>query len=74
MLAEELPDDGEVTAALTRYEQRRIARANGMVVGARRFGRVAQWRHPVAVWLRNTAMQLTPAAVAARQAQSLWRR
>ena len=74
VLAEALPADGDVGEALTRYEQRRIARANGIVLGARRFGQVAQWRHPVAVWLRNTAMQLTPASVAARQAQALWRR
>ena len=73
VLAEELPLTGDVAPALARYEERRVARANGIVLGARRFGQVAQWRHPLAVWLRNTAARLSPSRVAARQVQSLWR-
>ena len=73
VLAEELPTEGDVAPALLRYEKRRVSRANGILLGARRFGRVAQWRHPAAVWLRNTAMRLSPPSATARQVQKLWR-
>jgi 2-polyprenyl-6-methoxyphenol hydroxylase-like FAD-dependent oxidoreductase len=57
--------------ALLRYEAERVARANSIVVASRRVGTVAQWRHPVAVWLRNVGMRLTPSSVALAQARKL---
>ena len=58
-------------AALTRYEQRRVARANGIALASRRLGAMAQWSHPVAAWIRDRAMSLMPASVAIRQARKL---
>ena len=57
--------------ALLQYEERRIARANSIVRASRRFGAVAQWSNPVAAWLRDRAMSLTPASIAINQARRL---
>ena len=57
--------------ALTRYEQRRVPRANAIVRASRRFGAIAQWRNPIAAWIRDRAMSLTPASVAINQARRL---
>jgi 2-polyprenyl-6-methoxyphenol hydroxylase-like FAD-dependent oxidoreductase len=57
--------------ALTRYEQRRVARANGIVRASRQFGAIAQWSNPVAAWLRDRLMSLTPPSAAIRQASRL---
>jgi 2-polyprenyl-6-methoxyphenol hydroxylase-like FAD-dependent oxidoreductase len=60
-----------VDDALTRYEQRRVPRANAIVRASRRFGAIAQWRNPIAAWIRDQAMSLTPASVAINQARRL---
>ncbi len=57
--------------ALLQYEERRVSRANSIVRASRRFGAVAQWSNPVAVWLRDCAMRLMPASVAINQARKL---
>ncbi|HKE84745.1 MAG TPA: FAD-dependent monooxygenase [Vicinamibacterales bacterium] len=57
--------------ALRAYEQRRVARANWMVLGSRRLGAVAQLRNPVAAWLRDAALRMTPPSVALTQARKL---
>lgn len=57
--------------AFTRYEQRRVARANSIVRASRRFGAIAQWSHPIAAWIRDRAMSLTPASIAVNQARRL---
>lgn len=57
--------------ALARYEERRVARANGIVRASRWFGAVAQWSHPVVAWIRNRAMSLMPASMAINQAKTL---
>ena len=57
--------------ALMRYEQRRVARANGIVRASRQFGAIAQWSNPVAAWLRDRVMSLTPPSAAIRQARRL---
>jgi 2-polyprenyl-6-methoxyphenol hydroxylase-like FAD-dependent oxidoreductase len=56
---------------LTRYELRRVTRANAIVRASRRFGAIAQWSNPVAAWIRDRAMSLTPASVAINQARRL---
>jgi 2-polyprenyl-6-methoxyphenol hydroxylase-like FAD-dependent oxidoreductase len=66
-----LATEPTIEAALVRYEARRIARANSIVVASRRVGAVAQWQHPAAVWLRNTGMRLTPPSIAYKQARRL---
>jgi 2-polyprenyl-6-methoxyphenol hydroxylase-like FAD-dependent oxidoreductase len=62
---------GSLEEALTTYERRRVARANSMVRASRRFGEVAQWRHPVAAWLRDRVFSLMPASMAIAQARRL---
>ena len=57
----------DIESALTSYEQRRVHRANAIVRGSRQFGEIAQWSHPVAALLRDTAMRLVPASVKLRQ-------
>jgi 2-polyprenyl-6-methoxyphenol hydroxylase-like FAD-dependent oxidoreductase len=66
-----LAKESAIEAALLRYEARRRARANSMVLASRRVGVVAQWQNPVAVWLRSIGMRLTPPSVAMKQARHL---
>jgi 2-polyprenyl-6-methoxyphenol hydroxylase-like FAD-dependent oxidoreductase len=60
-----------IADALARYEQRRVARANGIVRASRQFGAIAQWSNPIAAWLRDRVMSLTPPSAAIRQARKL---
>lgn len=55
------------TAALRRYESRRIPRANGFVLASMRLGRLGQWENRAACWLRDHALGLVPASVTRRQ-------
>jgi 2-polyprenyl-6-methoxyphenol hydroxylase-like FAD-dependent oxidoreductase len=52
-LAQCLREDSEVVSAARSYEARRIPRANAVVTQSRRVGRIGQWQHPVAVYLRD---------------------
>jgi 2-polyprenyl-6-methoxyphenol hydroxylase-like FAD-dependent oxidoreductase len=67
VLADRLEAEPDLERALCAYEERRIRRANGMVLGARRLGAVAQWKNPLAVAVRNAGMRLVPAGMAAAQ-------
>jgi 2-polyprenyl-6-methoxyphenol hydroxylase-like FAD-dependent oxidoreductase len=49
-----------VAEALHAYEAVRVRRANAYVAASRRFGELAQWSHPVAVWVRDATMRLVP--------------
>ena len=71
VLDECLAASSSIEDALTRYEQRRVARANSIVRASRRFGAIAQWSNPIAAWLRDRAMSLTPASIAVNQARRL---
>ena len=53
-----------------RYEQRRVARANGIVFLAASAA-IAQWSNPMAAWVRDWAMSWPPASVAINQAKRL---
>jgi 2-polyprenyl-6-methoxyphenol hydroxylase-like FAD-dependent oxidoreductase len=64
---------GTIDEALARYEALRISRANGIVRGSRNLGVLAQLQNPIAVWMRNAALRLTPASVGLRQARNLMR-
>ncbi len=66
-----LSTHGALEAALRAYEQRRVARANWLVLGSRRLGAIAQLRNPVAAWLRDAALRMTPPSVALTQARKL---
>ena len=73
VLADELSQSTDVRQALVNYERRRAPRANGVLMRARRLGQIAQWRHPIAVRVRNAIMRLTPRAAAEKQVRNLWR-
>ena len=73
VLADELSQSADARQALVNYERRRAARANKVVVRARRLGQIAQWQHPIAVRARNAIMRLTPRAAAERHVRDLWR-
>ncbi|MEQ1908148.1 MAG: FAD-dependent monooxygenase [Vicinamibacterales bacterium] len=73
VLADELSRSADTGQTLVNYERRRVTRANGIVMRARRLGQIAQWRHPIAVRARNALMRLTPRAAAEKQVRDLWR-
>jgi 2-polyprenyl-6-methoxyphenol hydroxylase-like FAD-dependent oxidoreductase len=53
--------------ALAAYEAARVARANAIVVGARRLGRVAAWSSAPACALRDLMLRATPRRAVVRQ-------
>jgi 2-polyprenyl-6-methoxyphenol hydroxylase-like FAD-dependent oxidoreductase len=67
VLARCLQPDHDPVAALRVYERQRIPRANTIVNRSRRVGAVAQWRHPLAVSLRNALVSRVPPEAQARQ-------
>jgi 2-polyprenyl-6-methoxyphenol hydroxylase-like FAD-dependent oxidoreductase len=56
----------DVPAALARYERRRRPRVERIREQSWRFGRLAQWSHPVVCLARNTLVRATPSRVAVR--------
>jgi 2-polyprenyl-6-methoxyphenol hydroxylase-like FAD-dependent oxidoreductase len=56
-----------VSAALRSYEAQRIDRANLIVTQSRQIGWVGQWRHPMAVALRNALVRFGGSRLQARQ-------
>jgi 2-polyprenyl-6-methoxyphenol hydroxylase-like FAD-dependent oxidoreductase len=73
VLSEELPRAASLEAGLRAYETRRRARANAVVVGARRIGAIGQWRNPIACTLRNTLFGLLPQALLQQQLLDAWK-
>lgn len=71
VLARELVAHRSAAAALRAYEARRRPRVDGLQRGARRFGSVAQWRSPIATWVRDRMIRMMPAASAERQLASI---
>jgi len=67
ILAESLKNAPTITSALQRYEARRISRANAMVRRSRQQGQIAQWEHPWAVSVRDTAMRMAPPRLLRKQ-------
>jgi 2-polyprenyl-6-methoxyphenol hydroxylase-like FAD-dependent oxidoreductase len=59
------------TAALRAYEVRRMSRANGVVTQSHRIGVIGQWKHPVAVAVRNALVSRVSPGVQLRQMKSL---
>jgi len=66
-----LADAADVAAALAAYQAARVERANQIVRGAGRLGRVGQWRGPVACAARNLLMRATPRRALQRTARRL---
>ena len=58
---------GSIDDALTNYEAARVARANAIVVGARRLGRIAAWTSSPACAIRDFMLRATPRRTVLRQ-------
>ncbi len=67
VLAEVLAGADTLGAALARYESLRIPRTSKLVREAYRFGKIGQWRNPVAVWLRGALVRMAPDSVMRNQ-------
>ncbi|HTJ42197.1 MAG TPA: FAD-dependent monooxygenase [Kofleriaceae bacterium] len=52
--------DHPIEDALAKYEAARVARANAIVIGARRLGRIAAWKSAPACALRDLLLRATP--------------
>lgn len=63
VLARMLATHGDHAAAYAAYAAERRRRTAKIVALSRRFGAVAQWRHPALVWLRERAVRMTPTAL-----------
>ena len=72
-LAEALSGPGEPEAALRRYERRRSQRTAAVVRLARRNARAGMITHPLACWLRDTAVQWVPRRAILKQMIALGR-
>jgi 2-polyprenyl-6-methoxyphenol hydroxylase-like FAD-dependent oxidoreductase len=54
-------------AALRGYEARRMPRTRRVVEQSWRIGVLGQWSHPLACWMRDTLMRMTPTGVILKQ-------
>ncbi len=70
-LATCLAEHDAVLPAIDAYEARRLARTRAVWARSRMFGRVGQWRHPLACWIRDGLTRLTPASTMTRQLDAL---
>jgi len=60
VLARSLKDADSVADAFAAYERARVSRTAAVVNVSRRFGQIGQFRNPVAIWLRNLMIRMTP--------------
>jgi 2-polyprenyl-6-methoxyphenol hydroxylase-like FAD-dependent oxidoreductase len=72
VLARCLAECDEPESGLRRYEERRRARANAVVVAARRLGRIGQWESPLACRFRDALFAALPFSAARRQLAESW--
>lgn len=63
VLARNIQKHGANENALLAYQTERIPRTSKIVRQSRQFGKLASWENPLAVWLRETIVSLTPASV-----------
>jgi len=66
MLARCASNDADLSIAFRSYERLRFARTARVTTLSRYYGVIGQWRNPALVWLRNTALRITPARAAAK--------
>jgi len=72
ILTNELTQNNKVEEAFVAFEKKRLSRTRYVTQQSRRIGEVAQWRNPVLVALRNTALRLVPTAVQQKQFNQLY--
>ena len=73
VLAQCLSRHADHVAALRAYEDRRRARTANIVRASRRMGWVGQWQNPLACWLRDSALRLTPQRFAPSRSETALR-
>ncbi len=62
-LAECLAAETDIVSALKRYEKRRITRTKRITQLARLVGWVVQWENPMASWVRDAIIKITPVSL-----------
>ena len=67
ILARTLRHAHSLENALDMYQQKRLARANMVITRSHQIGSVAQWEHPLACWLRDALLALTPPQMLLKQ-------
>ncbi|QRN94149.1 FAD-dependent monooxygenase [Archangium violaceum] len=72
VLAAVLEETEDIAGGLRRYEARRQSRTSWLQRGSWMFGVVGQWKNPLAVWLREQSIRLTPMRVMMKQYEQLW--
>ena len=60
-----------VESSFQDFEHKRIARTTRIVNDSWRLGRVAQWKNPLLIQMRNALLRITPPSVAAKQVKFL---
>lgn len=60
VMARSLMKHANLSDALQSYEQARNKRTASIVRQSRSFGKLANWKHPFAVWMRELLVQATP--------------
>jgi 2-polyprenyl-6-methoxyphenol hydroxylase-like FAD-dependent oxidoreductase len=72
VLAASLQSFGQIEAALTEYERRRLPRTNKILLWSRRIGQIAQVENPILCGFRDILMRATPQKSGPRQMASLF--
>jgi 2-polyprenyl-6-methoxyphenol hydroxylase-like FAD-dependent oxidoreductase len=72
VLAQALSGTEDLERGLRDYEARRRERTAWLQRTSWRFGVIGQFKHPLAVWMREQSIRLAPARVMRRQYEQLW--
>lgn len=72
VLAETLSGSSAVAEALTHYERMRMPKAAWLTKNSRRMGQAAHLEQPVARWVRDVGLRLTPARVSQKQMDRMY--
>jgi 2-polyprenyl-6-methoxyphenol hydroxylase-like FAD-dependent oxidoreductase len=73
VLARALSEHAEPGPALAAYEDRRVPRANDLVVQSRKLGQMGQWQGAIACAVRDRMMRLAPAGAVTRRILAVMR-
>ncbi|GAB4074184.1 FAD-dependent monooxygenase [Barrientosiimonas marina] len=68
-----ISQESSMPAALSRYEAKRLKKANKVIKLSRQIGWAAQWQHPLATGFRNTVLPLVPESLLFRRLMFLFK-
>lgn len=72
-LAKAIADNkDDLNKAFQEFQQKRIRKANGVVKTSYSLGKIAHWKNPIAVKLRNKLMRLTPPSTNRKQMEKMF--